>query len=80
MEPLRPAVIDNNEILDISIEIDEPTLTESKKIEQDLQQIQELNDNQDGQQQLEERTEALTEEILTDFLHSELTSLKIARE
>jgi hypothetical protein len=77
MEPLRPAVIDNNEILDISIEIDEPTLTESKKIEQDLQQIEELNDNQ---QQLEERTEALTEEILTDFLHSELTSLKIARE
>ena len=83
MEPLRPAVIDNNEILDISIEIDDdeqPTLTESKKIEQDLQQIQELNDNQHGQQQLEERTEALTEEILTDFLHSELTSLKIARE
>ena len=80
MEPLRPAVIDNNEILDISIEIDDdeqPTLTESKKIEQDLQQIEELNDNQ---QQLEERTEALTEEILTDFLHSELTSLKIARE
>jgi hypothetical protein len=77
MEPSRPAVIDNNEILDISIEIDEPTLTESKKIEQDLQQIEELNDNQ---QQLEERTEALTEEILTDFLHSELTSLKIARE
>jgi hypothetical protein len=39
MEPLRPAVIDNNEILDISIEIDDdeqPTLTESKKIEEDL--------------------------------------------
>ena len=71
MEPLRPAVIDNNEILDISIEIDEPTLTE---IEEDLQQIEELNDRQ------QERTEALTEEIFTDFLHSELTSLKIARE
>ena len=51
MEPLRPAVIDNNEIiLDISIEIDEPTLTESKKIEQDLLQIEELND---GQKKLE---------------------------
>ncbi len=72
MEPVRPAIIDNNEILDISIEIDDdeqPTLTESKKIEQDLQMIEELNDKHPGQQMLEERTEALTDEILTDFLH-----------
>ena len=42
--------------------------------------IEELNDKQPGQKMLEERTEALTDEILTDFLHYELTSLKIARE
>jgi hypothetical protein len=39
MEPLRPPIIDNNEILDISIEIDDdehPSLAESNKIEEDL--------------------------------------------
>ena len=46
LQPVQPEINDNNEILDISIEIDEddnPTLIESKKIEADLKAIEDIN-------------------------------------
>jgi hypothetical protein len=51
---------------------------ESRKIEEDLKAIEDIN--QEPLREAEERTEALTSEILTDFLHNELNTLKIARE
>ena len=83
---LQPTQQEPNEIpLDISIELEEEEeekLTDSKKMEHDLKVIEDINSSPEHQEQqhLQERTEVMTEEILTDFLHRELSSIKIARD